>query len=76
MNLKALRRPAHTRRPTTQLFQSRRWRRDLERARSAALGHGQLIGRWTTGEDGRLVCDWSFERPALFPVNRKRGSDA
>jgi hypothetical protein len=75
MNLTALRRPAHVGRPTTQLIPSRPLRRDLERPRPAVAA-GRLIGRWTVGEDGRLVRTWELERPSRFPVNRKRGSDA
>jgi hypothetical protein len=75
MNLTALRRPAKVGRPTTQLMPSRRPRRDFERPRPA-VGAGRLIGRWTVGEDGRLVRVWSLELPPRFPVDPDRGSDA
>jgi hypothetical protein len=61
MNMKALRRPHHVGRTTSQLTHVRRSRRQLASVHPAT-GAGRLAGRWTVAADGRLVLAWSLER--------------
>lgn len=61
MNIKALRRPNHVGRTTSQLTDVRRSRRQLPSV-GPVTGRDRLAGRWTVATDGRLVLAWSLER--------------
>jgi hypothetical protein len=74
MDFKAPRRPHRLARTATQLTDARRSRRHVLGVRPAAVG--RLSARWTRGADGRLVLEWSLERPTHHLINRERGSDA
>ena len=74
MNLKAPRRPEQLARTATQLTDVRRVRRQPRGVRSAQVG--RLTARWVQGADGRLVLEWSLDRPTHHLIDRKRGRDA
>jgi hypothetical protein len=73
MKFKAARRPYRLARTATQLTDTRRSRRQVPGDRLVPVG--RLTGRWAQGADGRLVLEWSLERPAQHLIDRQRGSD-
>jgi hypothetical protein len=73
MNFKAPRRPYRLARTATQLTDARRSRRQVPDDRLVPVG--RLTGRWARGADGRLVLEWSLERPSHHLIARQRGSD-
>jgi hypothetical protein len=74
MTFKAPRRPHRLARTATQFTDARRSLRHFPGTRT--VGTGRLTARWTQDADGRLVLEWSLERPTHHLINRKRGSDA
>ena len=72
MNLKALSRPGHLGRTTTQLNRTPRTRRQLPHV-GRVVPAGRLSAHWIRNDSGRLVLEWTLERPAHLLISRGRG---
>ena len=66
MDKKALRRPGHEGRLTTELIHRRQSHRRFADA-PRVIEPAQLVARWTRNKDGRLVMEWTLKRPESNP---------